>query len=678
MTSKPLVTIHSNIITTDENDEGISSGERYLLPLHITHKSKVDNIIIMPDDERPPRRRGENTTDSTLFSSAASAIWPTYRSAKNRRNTSSQQKKKKDKRRLHVNLNKVALPNIQLSSSRRDAQSEIQLRKKVKRSAERGDWDAVQKLITGYHFSDTPVSYKKGNNNTPPPIQEETTPQAAAVDGSATSRRPSYGGSREQRRSFTGSFTGGESAAAAAVIQASILEESSDDKPPQHEALDTPCPPVMDRPDIGENILHDVCQYHPPLVVIESLLASLKHRKGLCIGTDGDGCTPLHLAVCSGSKPEVIDALIRADPAPASMGDFANRSPLHLAMRYLVNIGKDEPQHYCQHSRNHHVHIQEETRPPQDAEKETYQIVLILKDAMMTYPGKIDFKDEDKSGYSPLDYAIEGNMTNKALIQKLARRRAIINTRRSVSKQNSSRVKRSSGSCGRSVLTYSSNTEAQDINVLHQLEQDEIEARRLRLRKMKSKSEKVSEDEGELFDIFGIDPAQRSKGEVADLSPCIPQESSAVPQEQGGDTTSILSPDQELPPQELNDSAIYNKHLQAYMEDYMDGYGFEEDLLDQNPSDSSFDIFQDPELVADAQRTIDEYHGRRNVNDFNEAQVLLNGEILPNEIGFLPTQDDECVSVFSEVTVPDPIRRRRSRADSFSSFASSKYSSSKY
>jgi len=288
---------------------------------------------------------------------------------------------------------------------------------------------------------------------------------------------------------------------------------------------------------------------------------------------------------------------------------------------------------------------------------------------MMTYPGKIDFKDEDKSGYSPLDYAIEGNVTNKAIIQKLVRRREINNTRRSVSKQNSSRVKRSSGSCGRSVLTYSSNTEAQDIDVLHQLEQDEIEARRLRLRKMKSKPEKVSDkDDGELFDIFGIDPsAQLSKGEAAeDLNPCIPQE-------QGGDTTSILSPDQELPPQELNDSAIYNKHLQAYMEDYMDGYGFEEDLL-QNPSDSSFDIFQDPELVADAQKTIDEYHGRRNVNDFNEAQVLLNGEIrLPNEIGFLATQDDECVSVVSEVTVPELIRRRRSRADSFSSFASSKY-----
>ena len=450
-----------------------------------------------------------------------------------------------------------------------------------------------------------------------------------------------------------------------------MLEESSD-KSPQHEALVAPCPSVMDRPGVGENILHDVCQYHPPLAVIESLLASLKHRKGLCIGIDGDGCTPLHLAVCSGSKPEVIDALLRADPTPASMGDFANRSPLHLAMRYLVNIGKDEPQHYCQHSRNHHVYIQEETRPPQDAEEETYQIVLIIKDAMMTYPGKIDFKDEDKSEYSPLDYAIEGNITNKALIQKLVRRREVPNTRRSVSKQNSSRVKRTSGSCGRSVLTYSSNTEAQDIDVLHQLEQDEIEARRLRLRKMKSKSEKVSEDDGELFDIFGIDPAQRSKGEVADSSPSIPQESSAIPHEQGGDGTSILSPDQELSPQELNDSAIYNKHLQAYMEDYMDGCGFEEDLLDQNPSDSSFDIFQDPELVADAQRTIDEYHGRRNVNDFNKAQVLLNGEILPNEIGFLPTLDDECVSVFSEVTVPE-IGRRRSRADSFSSFASSKY-----
>jgi len=534
MTNKPLVTNPSNIISTDENDEDISSEGRYHLPLHITHKSKVDNIIIMPDDERPQRRRGENTTDSTLFSSAASAIWPSYRSAKNRRNTSSHQKKKKDKRRLHnINLKKVALPNIlKFSSSKRDAKSEIQLRRKVKRFAERGDWDAVQKLITGYHFSDTPVSYKGGNNNTPPPpIQEETTPPPAAVDGSATSRRPSYGGSREQRRSFTGSFTGGESAAAAAVIQASMLEESSDDKPQQHEALDAPCPSVMDRPDIGENILHDVCQYHPPLVVIDSLLASLKHRKGLCTGTDGDGCTPLHLAVCSGSKPEVIDALIRADPTPASMGDFENRSPLHLAMRYLVNIGKDEPQHYCQHSRNHHVYIQEETRP-QDAEEETYQIVLILKDAMMTYPGKIDFKDEDKSGYSPLDYAIEGKITNKALIQKLVRRREVNNTRRSVSKQNSSRVKRSSGSCGRSVLTYSSNTEAQDIDVLHQLEQDEIEARRLRLRKMKSKSEKVSEDEGELFDIFGIDPsAQRSKGEAADSSPSTPQESSAVPRE---------------------------------------------------------------------------------------------------------------------------------------------------
>ena len=62
---------------------------------------------------------------------------------------------------------------------------------------------------------------------------------------------------------------------------------------------------------------------------------------------------------------------------------------------------------------------------PEDALKRTYQSVLILKDAMLTYPGCVNFKDEDRTGFSALDYAIDIGAASEEimLLQSLIRRK---------------------------------------------------------------------------------------------------------------------------------------------------------------------------------------------------------------------------------------------------------------
>jgi len=202
---------------------------------------------------------------------------------------------------------------------------------------------------------------------------------------------------------------------------------------------------------------------------LETLLAALWHRLGSASGTDDHGRTPLHLAADTGASPEIIDALVRADPSTASMGDKDRRSPLHLAMKFLSYNG------YHTMALNHHGHIsktqEKEMFAPQEAIDCTYRIVLILKSAMLSYPGKIDFKDEDSTGYSPLDYAIDGDISKEELIQSLIRRKEPTISRRRSSTRHPGRMNRR--------LTLASNiSDSQDIEILHQLEQDEIEARR--------------------------------------------------------------------------------------------------------------------------------------------------------------------------------------------------------
>ena len=663
-----------------------------------------------------PLTRRNTPTDSTLFSAATTAS----HAGEHPTSTSSSSNRTKNNRRSRTRLAITSrLSNLhsilkRTATTRKRSISETNLRRKVKKYAERSDWDAVRKLIHGYEFSEIPEaalflppphsSNKKqqhlaaeGGTTTSLPMHQEEIllphvppppPQSTASSGGSAGqqqqqpRRPSYGSLNGSRRSFTG----GESAAASAAIKAA-LEESSDSNnnnlDSQHNVL-LPSSRSSNNAnnnnthpyDFGENILHDVCSCHPPLDVVETLLGALRHRKGCTVSTNDESCnTPLHLAVMSGSSSQVIDALVRADPTPASMGNIDNCSPLHLAMKFLLDVRMGLPATAPKHHHHGRFEVKERVLSPMEAMEQTYQTVRILKDAMLTYPGKVDFKDEDISGYSPLDYAIEGDITNEALMQTLIRRREPNRRRR---KNNlTSGCSTSVGGGSRSVHSYSSITETQDIDILQQLEQDEIESRRNRLKNMSmEKRRRKKQDrqkkqgvrpEDALFDMFGIqEQGEQSSG----CSPIIgidvvapkPDEEEA-PQ---ADLTSAVPPHEEdthsvSKARSMTDSAIYNKHMQDYLENLEGAF---DHLEDHTENEGSFDIFQDPDLLADPQEVLDAHVGR-NVTNVNDAKLLLDGDdanILPTEIVFF--QDDDCVSVVSEVTVPVPVTRRVSSKSS--------------
>ena len=299
---------------------------------------------------------------------------------------------------------------------KRSGWSESQLRKTARKHAERGDWPALHRLISGHKFPDVPEVIPKRLGG----AGEQPVAASGIVQQDPTARRPSYGSrnSGEGRRSFTRDVN---SAAAAAVIREAMLEESREDTggDPAGTASSSSSrrrrnPLADDRPDYGENVLHDLCQFHPPLDVVETLLAALRHRKGCTIGTDDAGRTPLHVAAECGAGADVIRALVKADPTPAARGDVHRRSPLHLAMRYCVF-------HYQPNTGHHHP--ADKMFPPEEVMEETFQVVKVLKEAMLDYPGRVGFKDEDASGYSPLDYAIDGDISREELIRALDPRR---------------------------------------------------------------------------------------------------------------------------------------------------------------------------------------------------------------------------------------------------------------
>ncbi|KAL7542851.1 hypothetical protein ACHAWF_008989, partial [Thalassiosira exigua] len=418
-----------------------------------------------------------------------------------------QVKKKKKKKRGLSRL--VRLPSILQRRPKR--LTEAQLRKRLRKYAERGDWDVVRKLLANHEFSSLPEVPPRATDvipEEPPATARETSKgKGSAAKRPSATKRPSYGSRNGERRSFTGSFTG-ESAAAAALIrdaQAVAALELEEEGSSRQNDQESGQPSSGGRPDVGENVLHDVCRHMPPLDVIETLLAALRHRRGCTYGTDEEGRTPLHLAADSGAPPEIIGALVRADPSPASMGDCSRCSPLHLTIKYFVYGGYDPP---LMHGRNSKNKTQNhEVVSPQKAFERTLEIARILKEAMLTYPGRIDFKDEDSSGFSPLDYVIDGDVQNESLIHLLLRRREPTRRRRVTSRRlRGPGAFPGSSSCNRSRCgsAASSVTEDHDFDVLEQLEREEIEARRHRIEKIAEKRRNERREEA-LFDVFGID-----------------------------------------------------------------------------------------------------------------------------------------------------------------------------
>ncbi|KAL7537124.1 hypothetical protein ACHAWF_005698 [Thalassiosira exigua] len=443
------------------------------------------------------------------------------------------------RRRSHFDVFKSKL----LRRSQDKPLSEARLRKRVRRHAERGDWEAVRKLLSDYEFSDVPEDVLSKQQ------QHPQSKQAPEGRGHKQDRRPSYGSRGGDRRRFSGN----ESAAAAAVIQAAFLEDISD------SSAD------LQRPDFGENVLHDLCRCGPPSDVLESALASLRRRPGSAVGTDGRGRTPLHVAAACGGSAEVVDALVRADPCAASMGDADGRSPLHLATMYLSQDGNSAT----------------------DAPASSYQSVLILKDAMITYPGKIGFKDEDKLGYSPLDYAIDNNIAKGELVQALQWRKVPPKSRLTSSFTSPSLwlARRRS-----TQTTQGSHCESQDIEMLRRLEQDEIDARRGHIQKMKARRREEREETAEsvLYDAFGIEASSPSDPAAGTNRDDVYQEHQPPTDAEEWQASSL---DVEAC---ATDADIYNRHLQDYFDDYMDDFECYEDL----ETEDGFDIMDDPSLAT--------------------------------------------------------------------------------
>jgi hypothetical protein len=232
------------------------------------------------------------------------------------------------KKRLGSFFSRVKLRTKQWSR-RRKTISEANLRKQLTKYAERGDWNNVRKLLSKHDFATIPMPTINGGDN-----------NSHEAKSASADRRPSYGSSRN---SFTrNSFTGKESAAAAAAIKAAALFDDDSSASDAHVASDN------QHLDVGENILHDICRYKPPLDVIETLLTSLEHRRGYTSGKDDMGRSPLHVAAACGASPDIIEALALADPSPASMGDVDRRSPLHIAVRYLAYSNRQQEENHPQ------------------------------------------------------------------------------------------------------------------------------------------------------------------------------------------------------------------------------------------------------------------------------------------------------------------------------------------
>ena len=497
-------------------------------------------------------------------------------------------------------LSRIKLPGRRWGNRRKPI-SETRFREKLIKRAEKGDWGGVRKLISNFDFSNIPEpllpSSKIQNINSNVQIIEE--------GHEPSQRRPSYGSRSGERLSFTGK----ESAAAAAAIKAALLEESSTSS--------------SEKLNIGENVLHDICRYDPPLDVMETLLLSLRCRRGTTYGTDDSGRTPLHVAAAFGANPQVIDALARVDPVPASMGDNNGRSPLHIAVRFLA-YGTATDDDALEGTEQARFLLRRNSRHDGQSKEQRFtrsvKTILSLKEAMVTYPGKVDFKDADNSGFAPVDYAIDGDITDDYLLHCLLTRKHTSRKRRSMTSVASADTQMTSNlgkSCPRQQISgiSSVSSDVQDMDVLHALEQEEIRERRKRLEKMPRRKKPIKEV---LFDVFGIDahfecgPSDNhpSTGECINItsdrgtekSPgagvTTPKSMRRSSEQSSSSKLKVQVDENDNGCRSMTDSAIYNHHLQAYLNDFAGGDGLE--FYDDD--DDDFDIHIDPEEHIDAER----------------------------------------------------------------------------
>ena len=481
------------------------------------------------------------------------------------------------------------------TAKRRRGLTETQLRRRVKRAAEKRDWVTVRKLISNYEFSSQPQVKQTRS----PPVN---TFQASKTKADSD-RRPSYGSRCGERLSLTGK----ESAAAAAAIKAAMIDESSDGS--------------VVPPDTGENILHEVCSCRPPLDVVETLLGALRHRQWASAGRDEHGRTPLHLAALTGASPDVIDALVRADPVPATMGDSDRRSPLHLAVKYFAQGGYLVPLGRSSKNRHHQVPNRNEVHA------QTSITVQILKDTMLMYPGTIDFKDEDAAGFAPVDYLLDSDLDDGNLTSRLIRRKG---------RKLPHIVPPFLLTQSRRHSTQSSISDEQDIDVLLRLEQEEIEARRQRIENMKSRRQHEQMNVA-LFDVFGIE-------EHASVGPHTGTGKAVTDRRRSHLVTAQTSNEEEhhrnITYNDSNEDNVYELHLQNYLDQVVHFAGHDLEYCD----DGDFDIMHDPEN----EQSVERLHGAGYNESRRESREEAESADFPSEIAFVG--DDDCRSILSEVT----------------------------
>jgi len=464
--------------------------------------------------------------------------------------------------------------------------------------------------------------------------------------------------------------------------------------------------PSSERLDTGENVLHDMCRYNPPLDVIETLLMSLRHRRGCTSGKDEMGRTPLHVAAACGASPDIIDALARADPRPASIGDVDGRTPLHIAVMYLAYSGRldDYAPEEIELALPYVPSVRQEESFDEEACERFATTISILKEVMMAHPGKVDFKDEDNTGFSPLDYAIDGNITDGNVLHCLLRRKGLTTSKRRSTASVDTQVVHNlpHQPLRRTRFSISS----QDIEVLLRLEEEEIDVRRKRVEKMRTRQKKVK-IQNTLFDMFGIDQepgeetpcVQRKLAEnerkVADERPkhlekaCIAENVRKAADErpknpEKAEKVSDTNDVQKLPRRvssrrmlcrtsfrsnltsssswkrlsrqgesdlhkSMTSEDIYNAHLEAYMKDF-----FDDDALEFRDEDDSFDIFHDPDEVEDVNATENADHD--STQEGGRPPIIEIDIVLDDMNEVLDDDLSQCSrfgrSVVSEVSVP--------------------------
>jgi len=666
------------------------------------------------------RRDYANTTDTTMFSvMSPSDVTSTNSAAHSARqtdlkNTSQSGSKVPDIgppswKKSKLNVMKYLREQMPFGRRRNALSMSVgQFRKILRKKMERGNWEAVRELIASYDFSDIPeLVISASSRQLAQQKRENEAAMAILQDGESCvvgniseigtgafpiparhqdrDRRPSYGSRNGDRRSFTGK----ESVAAAAAIKAALIEESGESAGDDAEAS-----------TFGENVLHDICRYRPPPDVVESLLLSLRqHRRGCTSGKDDMGRMPLHVAAASGASPAVIEALARADPYPASVGDINARSPLHLLLRNFQSESFHFGAGIPSHGRKGIKKFETLTASRESQMKILFKSVSILKSYMLTYPGKVDFKDDDNSGLNPLDYAIDKNLMDEALIRALIRRRHP--GRRSTYLSEASAdtpIHKNSRDDRQRSRRVSSNesqesSDGQDINILRHLEDVEIQARKHRIQKIRAKRKEEHLNEA-LYDVFGIEeeplplaypspsvpkPCSNkslrpttSKVKEVEESPAMVHENSMQLLHQPSPSPEIetthIKPQDEHIVQEMTEEDIINQHLLAYFEDHddeligdlqyceEDDFDFSDPYSEETSVEREFLEQQEASRVARAHRieySHDWFAGGEgeNIPPLFEITIVLRSESERE----CRRGDDSCChsSNVSEVTSPD-------------------------